>query len=511
MMLSLGANPTGSQHSVHDDGILELKQAMSYIPHTPDDVRIMFETILATGGPGDMESLFAGIPEECRLRRDLAIPEPLDEHALESHVRELAARNRSPANAVCFLGGGAYDHFVPAVVDQLAARGEFFTSYTPYQAEASQGNLQVYFEFQSLIASLTGMEVSNMSLYDGGSAAAEAVLMALSVTPRKRVVISSTVHPEYRQVVETYLENLGVETVTVPCVDGVLDPADLAGAVNEHTACVLLQQPNFFGCIEDLTTLVSVAHATGALAVVAVDPVSLGVLKRPGDCGADLVVAEGQGLGNHLAYGGPYLGILACRESFVRRMPGRLTGQTLDRRGNRCWVLTLQTREQHIRREKATSNVCTNQGLLALRSSIYLAVMGPQGLKELSNACLSKSAYAHRRLLEGKRLCAAFEKPFFKEFVIRDTHKQADGLVEELLARGYLAGVPLGRWYPELDDCLLVAVTEKRTRVEIDGLAEAIESLPSSVVPETPALSTTPAALTTSGHHAKHSVHPTSV
>ena len=468
---------------------------MSYLPHTADDVRRMFETIRLSGGPGDMESLFSGSPSECRLKRPLKIPVALDEMELESHIRELAGRNSSPASAVCFLGGGAYDHFVPAVVDQLAARGEFFTSYTPYQAEASQGNLQVYFEYQSLMTTLTGMEVSNMSLYDGASAAAEAVLMALSVTPRKKVVLSASAHPEYRQVVETYLANLGVETVIAACPSGVLQPQDLVQVVDDQTACVLLQQPNFFGCIEQLSALTKVAHAAGALAVVAVDPVSLGLLKRPGDCGADIVVAEGQGLGNHLAYGGPYLGILACRESFVRRMPGRLTGQTLDRRGNRCWVLTLQTREQHIRREKATSNVCTNQGLLALRSSIHLAVLGPQGLREVAESCLAKASYAHRRLLDGQRLSARFDQPFFKEFVVRDPQSRPNELVAELLSAGYLAGVPLGRWYPELDDCLLVAVTERRTRAEIDGLALAINSLFVSSSPSH------------HNNHAKHSVH----
>ena len=434
---------------------------MSYLPHTADDVRRMFETIRLSGGPGDMESLFSGIPSECRLKRPLKIPVALDEMELESHIRELAGRNSSPASAVCFLGGGAYDHFVPAVVDQLAARGEFFTSYTPYQAEASQGNLQVYFEYQSLMTTLTGMEVSNMSLYDGASAAAEAVLMALSVTPRKKVVLSASAHPEYRQVVETYLANLGVETVIAACPSGVLQPQDLVQVVDDQTACVLLQQPNFFGCIEQLSALTKVAH----------------------------------GLGNHLAYGGPYLGILACRESFVRRMPGRLTGQTLDRRGNRCWVLTLQTREQHIRREKATSNVCTNQGLLALRSSIHLAVLGPQGLREVAESCLAKASYAHRRLLDGQRLSARFDQPFFKEFVVRDPQSRPNELVAELLSAGYLAGVPLGRWYPELDDCLLVAVTERRTRAEIDGLALAINSLFVSSSPSH------------HNNHAKHSVH----
>ncbi|NBW86786.1 MAG: aminomethyl-transferring glycine dehydrogenase subunit GcvPA [Planctomycetia bacterium] len=455
--------------------------ARGYIPHTEADVREMLEVIRAGGGPADLDGLFDGIPQPCRLGRHLDLPAALDEQSLELHMRSLAARNASPSSAVCFLGGGAYDHFVPAVVDQLAARGEFYTSYTPYQAEASQGNLQVYFEYQSLIASLTGMEVSNMSLYDGASAAAEAVLMALATAPdKKRVVLSATAHPEYREVVTTYLANLGVDVVTAPHSGGVLEAETLAHYVDDRTACVLLQQPNFFGCIEDLSALTTAAHERGALVAAAVDPVSLGVLARPGDLGVDLVVAEGQGLGNHLAYGGPYLGILACRESFVRRIPGRLTGQTLDRRGNRCWVLTLQTREQHIRREKATSNVCTNQGLLALRSAIHLAVLGPQGLREVAAACLAKAAYARQKLLATGRLDAAFDRPVFKEFVLRSGRDRPAQLVDELLARGHLAGVPLGRWYPELDDCLLVAVTEKRTRSEIDDFAAAVAALPAT-------------------------------
>ena len=451
-----------------------------YLPHTDADVREMLAVIEAAGGPADMEGLFAGIPADARFRGRLDIPAALDELSLERHARGLAGRNVSPSSAVCFLGGGAYDHYVPAVVDQLAARGEFYTSYTPYQAEASQGNLQVYFEYQSLVAALTGMEVSNMSLYDGASAAAEAVLMALSTTPRRRVVLASTAHPEYRDVVATYVANLGAEVAVAPFSGGVLDPATLASVVDETTACVLLQQPNVFGCIEDLAGLTKVAHDAGALVAAAVDPVSLGVLRRPGDCGVDIVVAEGQGLGNHLAFGGPYLGILACREAFVRRIPGRLAGQTQDRRGTRCWVLTLQTREQHIRREKATSNVCTNQGLLALRSAIHLSVLGPHGLREVAEHCLAKADYARRRLVGTTRLSAGFDQPVFKEFVVRDADGDVEGLAAGLLDAGYLAGVPLGRWYPELDDCLLVAVTEKRTRGEIDGLADAIDALPAT-------------------------------
>ena len=291
----------------------------------------------------------------------------MGEMELTAQIASLAGRNVSAEQAACFLGGGAYDHFIPAVVDFVASRSEFYTSYTPYQAEVSQGNLQAMFEYQTLVAQLTGMDVSNSSLYDGGSAAAEAVLMAIHATQRTgRVVVAGSVHPEYRQILATYLGNLGVELVAVAAADGSVSPADLEAAVNDQTACVLAQHPNFFGCLEDMPALAEIAHRRGALLAAIFDPISLGLLARPGDYGADIAVAEGQCLGNPMSLGGPHLGMMACRQEFVRRMPGRLVGQTVDRRGKRCWVLTLQTREQHIRRDRATSNICTNQGLLAL-------------------------------------------------------------------------------------------------------------------------------------------------
>ena len=373
---------------------------------------------------------------------------------------------------VCFLGGGSYDHFIPAVVDAIAGRAEFYTSYTPYQAEASQGNLQAFFEYQTLISRLTGMDVANASLYDGATAATEAVLMSMSATDRHRhVVTAASVHPEYRQTLDTYLRNQEVEITTVGTPEGVISPKELFAAMREDTACVLVQHPNFFGALEEVEKLAEIAHDKGAMFIVAVDPVSLGLLKRPGDYDADIVVAEGQSLGNPLSFGGPYLGIIACRERLVRRMPGRIAGQTVDRRGRRCWVLTLQTREQHIRREKATSNICTNQGLLALRATVYLALAGPQGMREVAELCLRKAHYAAQRLTASGRLSLAFERPWFKEFVVRDSNGQVERLLADAVDAGFFAGVPLARWYPELADCFLVAVTEKRTREEIDALA----------------------------------------
>ena len=447
---------------------------MPYIANTPDDERAMLDAI----GVTSLEELFEAVPRELKLDRPLSIPPALTEIELSSHMMALAARNRPAGEKVCFLGAGSYDHFIPAIVDAIASRGEFYTSYTPYQPEASQGNLQVFFEYQTLITQLTGMDVSNASLYDGGSAAAEAVLMAVSATGRhKRVVTARSVHPEYRQVLATYLANLRVELVTVGSADGAISPAELAEAVNSDTACVLIQQPNFFGGLEAVGELTSIAHAAGALAVVSVDPISLGLLKRPGDYGADIVVAEGQSLGSPMSFGGPYLGILACRESLVRRMPGRLVGETVDRRNKRCYVLTLQTREQHIRREKATSNICTNQGLFALRATVYLAALGPQGLRETAELCLQKSHYAARRLAEVPGLSLAFSRPTFKEFVVRVKGQDPAALVARACDAGFLAGVPLGRWYDELADCLLITVTERRTRAEIDGLVECLTTL----------------------------------
>ena len=441
---------------------------MPYIPNTTDDQQAMLEAI----GAGSLDELFDMVPAELRLRRDLDLPAAMGEMELTARMAELAQRNTAAATAVCFLGGGSYDHFIPAVVDFVASRSEFYTAYTPYQAEASQGSLQAMFEYQTLIAQLTGMDVSNSSLYDGGSAVAEAVLMTLAAARgRGQVVVAESVHPEYRRILATYLANLDAELVTVATPDGSVSPERLEAAVTDQTACVLFQHPNFFGCLEDPDSLTRIAHQAGATAVVSCDPISLGLLKRPGDYGADIVVAEGQSLGTPMSFGGPYLGIMACREKFVRRMPGRLVGQTADRRGNRCWALTLQTREQHIRREKATSNICTNQGLIALRAAVYLTAMGPIGMRKVAELCLQKARYAAMKLTGGASFSLAFDRPTFKEFVVRAADGDIDRIVAAACRQGIFAGVPLGRWYPELADCMLVAATEKRTLAEIDRLA----------------------------------------
>lgn len=444
---------------------------MPYHYNTPEDQAEM----LASIGASSIDELFAPIPDALQLKRPLNLPPALSEMELDQHLRKLTALNDHAGTKVCFLGGGSYDHFVPSVCDVIGSRSEFYTSYTPYQAEASQGNLQVMFEYQSLITRLTGLDVANSSLYDGASAAAEAALMALHAGGnRTKVIAPSTLHPEYRQTIATYFENIDAELVTLDCPAGVLDADALAAAIDDKTAAVILQQPNFFGCIEDAERVAAVAKGAGALLVAVFDPISLGILKRPGDYGANIAVAEGHTLGTPMSYGGPYLGIMACDNSLVRRMPGRIVGETTDRRGKKCYVLTMQTREQHIRRDKATSNVCTNQALFAVRASVYLAQAGPQGLRETANLCLQKTRYLAEQLCQHERFSQAFDAPTFKEVVIRDAENNVGGLLRDAIAAGYLAGLPLGRWYPELSDCFLVAVTEKRTKADIDGLVKSL-------------------------------------
>ncbi|MFB3738106.1 MAG: aminomethyl-transferring glycine dehydrogenase subunit GcvPA [Candidatus Velamenicoccus archaeovorus] len=436
---------------------------MRFAPHTDDDARAMMDRL----GLGSLDELFAQIPPSVRLERPLDLPEGVSEMEIFEDLRSLAGRNRSTDDLVCFAGGGAYDHYVPAVVWALAGRSEFYTSYTPYQPELSQGVLQALFEYQSMICELTAMEASNASLYDGATALAEAVNLARSTPGRDRVLVSAGVDGRYLETLRTYGRGAGYE----PEVFGSADGVGGVPPVGPEHACVVVQHPNRFGLLEPVGDLFARAHAVGARAIQVFDPLSLGVLAPPGEVGADIAVAEGQVLGNHLSFGGPYLGIIATRMQDVRRLPGRIVGETLDVDGRVGYVLTLQAREQHIRREKATSNICTNQTLMAIAAAVYLSWLGPEGLVELGRLCASKAAYALERLTAVPGVEPLFPGvPFFKEFAVR-LPRPAVEVVDALVDRGFLAGVPL----TEADGHgLLVAVTERRTRAQIDGVAEAL-------------------------------------
>ena len=425
--------------------------------------------MLSAIGAASLDSLFDQIPPIVRLTGSLELPDGVSELEIVDDLRTLAARDRHLDDLVCFAGGGAYDHFIPAVVWALASRSEFSTAYTPYQPELSQGVLQALFEFQSMICELTGLEVSNASLYDGATALVEAVNMARSGA-RTRVLVSEGVDPRLLETLRTYGKGSGYE----PEVFGSEGGRGGEPSVGEDVAAVVVQHPNVLGILEPASDLFSMAKEGGAKAIQVFDPLSLGVLAPPGELGADIAVAEGQSLGNHLAYGGPYLGLIAARLADVRRMPGRIVGETVDVDGAPGYVLTLQAREQHIRREKANSNICTNQTLMAVAATIYLAWLGPEGLAEVGRVCAAKAAYAAARLTEidGVTLLHP-DAPFFKEFAVR-VPGRADHVVAELVDRGFLAGVPLPR---EGDDVLLVAVTERRSKEQIDGLAEAMEAV----------------------------------
>jgi len=439
---------------------------VSYISLTAEDR----ERMLAAIGVETVEELFRDVPAGVRLDRPLAVPPALAEAELTRHVEELAARNA--VDEVSFLGAGIYDHYVPAVVDAVLQRGELLTAYTPYQPELSQGVLQAIFEYQTAICELTGMDVSNASGYDGTTVAADACFVAKAETGRSKVVVTEATNPQVRQVVKTYARGFGLEVVEVPHDDGTTDP-DRVRAAAAGAAAVLFQQPNFFGCLEPAPDLAAAALEAEALPVAHVDLVSLGVLEAPGAYGCALAVGEGQSVGNALSYGGPHYGFLAARNSLIRRLPGRIVGETVDAAGRRGYVLTLQTREQHIRREKATSNITTNQTLLALAGLVHLSLLGPQGLRETGETCMALARYA-KDALEARGLELLFpSKPTFKEFAVR-VGRSGREAVRAARARGVNPGYPLGRDYEGLDDALLVAVTERRTTAEIDRLAEAL-------------------------------------
>jgi len=446
---------------------------VKYIPVTPPERERMLRSIGVRG----VDDLFRDIPEEVRLRGPLDLPAALPDPDLLAHVRGLAGRNADCDRLTCFLGAGAYDHFVPSTVPHLALKPEFLTAYTPYQAELMQGELQALFEYQSLMCELTAMDVANASMYDGASATGEAAHMATDLTQRTRVLVSTAVHPEYRQVLRTYTSHLRIVVEDLPAQNGVTSPESAERALGDDVAALIIQSPNFFGCLEDGQALAKIAHARGALLVVAIaDPISLGLVRPPGEYDADIVTGEGQALGNALNFGGPYLGMIATRETFVRRLPGRLAGRTVDTEGRPGYVLTLQTREQHIRRAKATSNICTNEALNALIAAVYLSTMGRQGIQDVAELNARKAHYARERIagLPGYRL--AFAAPTFNEFVVR-CPLPPEEINRRLLSHQILGGLPLGRFYPDLRDCWLVCVTESRTREEIDRLIGSLEAL----------------------------------
>lgn len=437
-----------------------------YIPNTAEQQREM----LSAAGFEDFDGLFADIPESVRLHRPLNLPDAMSEPEVIRHLRSLSKKNTGADDYVCFLGAGAYDHYIPSVVGHLISRQEFQTAYTPYQPEISQGTLQAIFEFQSLICELTGMEVANASMYDGATALAEAASMACTATRRKRVLLAASVNPMDRQVVETYARFRGNEIIPFGCVDGQADLDELARLLSEETAAVCIQSPNFFGCVEDLERVSEQAHAKGAMLLVSCDPISLGLLKSPGELGADVVVGEAQCLGNPLDFGGPYLGFFAAKSESMRKLPGRIVGKTTDSHGNEGFVLTLQAREQHIRRGKATSNICSNEALCALSATIYLSLLGKQGLREVALQCARKAKYAYDTLLGSGVFEPMFAAPFFKEFTVR-YRGDVEALNRALLKDGILGGFSARRADPALEGGWIVAVTEKRTRAEIDELA----------------------------------------
>ncbi|PYS90671.1 MAG: aminomethyl-transferring glycine dehydrogenase subunit GcvPA [Acidobacteria bacterium] len=442
---------------------------MRYIPNSPDERAEMLESI----GLSSADELFRSIPADVQLGRKLNVTDPLAEPEVIAALEEMAAKNTA-ATKPSFLGAGVYSHYSPTIVDHLIQRSEFFTSYTPYQPEISQGTLQYIFEFQTLICQLTGMEVANASMYDGSTAMAEAYLMAQRVTRRNKIVVAASVHPEYRAVARTYTQHGEADIVEID-FDETTGRLSNLSALDDTTAALVVQSPNFFGCIEDLKSLADAAHAVGALLVVVVtESISLGLLRSPGACGADIVVGEGQSFGIPMSFGGPHVGLFATQEKFVRQMPGRLCGVAYDKNGNRGFVLTLSTREQHIRREKATSNICTNQGLIALAATIYMEAMGKQGLQEVAEQNAQKAAYAKQKIAAIEGFSIPFSGPTFNEFVVRALRPAADVLEKLRMDNGIIGGLALSKYYERQDTDFLVCVTETSTKTKIDDLVNAL-------------------------------------
>lgn len=442
---------------------------MSYVPHTKDDIAVMLKAI----GLSSIDELFRDIPPGLRPE-SFNIPAGSSEFDVTERLKKLSLKNAT--GLVNFVGAGFYDHFIPAAVDAIVNRPEFYTAYTPYQPECSQGWLQAIYEYQTMICELTGLDVSNASLYDGGTALYEAAMMAVRFTGRNKILMDSGVNLIYRTMLYTYTSNLSVEFVEIPVVHGQSSREDLFKHLDDKTAAVILQNPNFFGAVDDYSDIVERVHKAGALAIASVYPVSLGILKSPGEMGFDIATGEGQSLGIPLSFGGPYLGLMAAKIELVRQMPGRIVGATVDKDGKRGFVLTLQTREQHIRREKATSNICSNEALMALRAAVFVALLGKDGLKELAFCNYEKSEFAKTELSRIKGVEVKRSSPTFNEFTIM-LPRHADDVVYRMIDKGFACGFPLGRFYKGMNNYLLIAVTEKKTREDIRRLADSLEAV----------------------------------
>ncbi|MFA6447880.1 MAG: aminomethyl-transferring glycine dehydrogenase subunit GcvPA [bacterium] len=440
---------------------------MPYIPHTDAERKEMLGSL----GLDSIDGLFDYIPKSL-APKSFDLPKGKSEFEVQRRLQALAAKNAT--ELVCFVGGGFYDHYVPAAVDAIVSRSEFYTAYTPYQPEISQGTLQAIYEYQTAICRLTGMEVANASLYDGGTALYEASMMAVRSTGRRKIVVCQGVSPIYRVMLASYTTNLHLQFVEIPVDGGLIDRKKMKAAIDSDTAAVIVQNPNFFGCVDDFTDVSEAAHAAGALVVCSAYPLSLGLIKPPGDMNADIVTGEGQSLGLPLSFGGPYLGFMATKMNQVRKMPGRIVGATTDTEGRRGFVLTLQTREQHIRRDKATSNICSNEALCALSALVYMSLLGKEGLRDVAGLCAEKAAYMRKRFSEIPGVSIKYPAPVFNEFTI-ELPCDAGAVIGMLIEKGFAAGFPLGRYYKGMENSMLVAVTEKRTKEEIGRLAEALE------------------------------------
>ena len=445
---------------------------MPFIPNTNSDQDEMLRKI----GVNNFEDLLSNIPPELLFKGDLKLPKPMSEFEVTEYLRELSMDNENCLDNICFLGAGAYDHFVPSVVKHILSRSEFYTAYTPYQAEVSQGTLQAIYEYQTMICELTGMDAANASMYDAGSALAEAALLACHHTRRTTIAVSATLNPNYLRTIQTYCRGQAITIKQIPANNGITSVENLQEILDDDTAAVLIQHPNYFGCLEPVEELSRISHEKQALLVTSNDPISLAILQPPGSYGTDIATGEGQSLGNPLNFGGPYLGLFATNKNLLRKLPGRIVGQTVDTNGKQGFVLTLQTREQHIRREKATSNICSNEALNALAAAVYLALLGKQGFKKVADLCLQKSHYLADKInsLEGYRL--KFNQPFFKEFVV-ECDVPAKKVIDALLPHNIFAGVDLVSTHPDLENCLLCAVTEKRTKQQLDYFIDKLREL----------------------------------